>query len=186
MKLKEAVYYAAMFMQLDNVCAAIESGGEADEETAKETDRLIRCANLVLNEAASDYLPLKVTERVSSSGLAVKYTDLNKPIIDLLAVTDKSGKNVPIKQYYDRITLPYEGEFDVTYSYAPETVGLEDELPYTERLGARALAYGTAGEYAIISGMTDEAVLWDKRFKDALGLASAVKREMKLPKRRWL
>ncbi len=188
MKLKEAVYYAAMFMQLDNVCAALEnSGGETDEETEKEIDRLVRCANLVLNEAASDYLPLKTTETVrAGDGLFVKYTELSKPIIDLFSVTDKSGRNVKIKQYFDRMIFPYEGEFDVTYSYAPAPVKLDDELPYTERLGARAVAYGTASEYAIISGMTDEAVLWDKRFKDALGLSSAVKRELRLPKRRWL
>lgn len=34
--------------------------------------------------------------------------------------------------------------------------------------------------------MTDEAVLWDKRFKDALGIAALKKSEKRVPKRRWL
>ena len=68
MKLKTAVYYAAMFLQLAEVCEALEGDGEYPAAAAGEIDRLTRCLNLVLNEAACDYLPLKTEEEVISVG----------------------------------------------------------------------------------------------------------------------
>ena len=98
----------------------------------------------------------------------------------------EDGSSVSYKSYFDRITLAAPGKYTIEYSYAPGTLDVEDDSPYSERVPARVLAYGAACEYCIISGMTDEAVLWDKRFKDALGIAALKKSEKRVPKRRWL
>ncbi len=186
MKLKTAVYYAAMFLQLGEVCEALEGEGDYPAAAAGEIDRLTRCLNLVLNEAACDYLPLKTVEEVVSADGEIRLEALSKPVVDIYAVRSEAGLPAPYKSYFDRITLSAPGRYRIEYSYAPGTLDIDDDSPYSERVPARALAYGTACEYCIISGMTDEAVLWDKRFKDALGIAALKKGEKRVPKRRWL
>ena len=187
MKLKTAVYYAAMFLQLDAVCSALESESEEYDETIKdEIDRLVRCANLIIGEAASDYVPLIVHERLTADENGeIPYSALSKSIIDLYSVKNSAGASVPVRQYFDRMVLPHAGEYEIEYGYMPGKIGLDGEIPFTERLGARAIGYGIACEYCIISGMTDDAVLWDKRYKDALHLAETKKTEKRLPGRRW-
>lgn len=187
MKLKTAVYYAAMFLQLDSVCTALE--GESEEYTGAvkdEIDRLVRCANLVVGEAASDYVPLITREKVTADeDREIPYSMLKKSLIDIYSVKNRAGATVPVRQYFDRMVLPCPGEYEVEYGYMPDTLKITDEIPYTERLGARAIGYGIACEYCIISGMTDDAVLWDKRYKDALHLAETKKTEKRLRGRRW-
>lgn len=185
MTLKTAVYYAAMFLQMEDVCEALENEQSYEGETAAEIDRLRRCANLVLSEAACDYLPLKITEKLYADGGEILFTDFSRRLVDIFSVKTEAGVTVPFKQYFDRIILPTEGFYAVEYSYAPDKLELTDALPYTERLSARVIAYGTACEYCLISGMTDDALLWDKRFKDALNLAATPSSEKRLPKRRW-
>lgn len=187
MKLKTAVYYAAMFLQLDAVCAALESESEEYDGSVKdEIDRLVRCANLVIGEAASDYVPLIAREKLTAGEDGeISYSSLSKSIIDLYSVKNAYGATVPVKQYFDRMVLPDPGEYEIEYGYMPDKIGLDGEIPYTERLGARTIGYGIACEYCIISGMTDDAVLWDKRYKDALHLAETKKTEKRLRGRRW-
>ena len=185
MDLKTVVYYAAMFLQLEDVTEALESDSEYIGETADEIDRLTRCANLVLSETAADYMPLKTREEIYCENGEMLFTQLSKPVIDVFSVSSAAGVTVPFKQYFDRLILPKEGSYTVEYGYAPEKLALDDPLPYTERVSARVIAYGTACEYCIISGMTDEAVLWDKRYKDALHLAAIQKSEKRVAKRRW-
>ena len=66
MKLKTAIYYASMFLGLDEVSELIESGEVGDEEQEKEKAILLRCANLVVSEIASDWIPLKTRESINS------------------------------------------------------------------------------------------------------------------------
>lgn len=98
MKLKTAVYYAAMFLQLDAVCTALESASTSYTGATKaEIDRLVRCANLVIGEAASDYLPLKTRETVTTDDGEIEYSKLTKSIIDVYSVKDEYGRTVPVR-----------------------------------------------------------------------------------------
>ena len=70
------------------------------------------------------------------------------------------------------------------YRYAPAAKTAEDDSEYGQG-EARALALGTCCEYALSSGMYDEAVMWDKRYKDALA-ALCRTRGGTLKGRRWV
>ena len=83
MDLKTVVYYAAMFLQLEDVTEALESDSEYIGETADEIDRLTRCANLVLSETAADYMPLKTREEIYCENGEMLFTQLSKPVIDV-------------------------------------------------------------------------------------------------------
>lgn len=159
--------------QLAEVCEALEGDGEYPAAAAGEIDRLTRCLNLVLNEAACDYLPLKTEEEVISVGGEISLGALSKPVIDIYAVRAEDGSSVSYKSYFDRITLAAPGKYTIEYSYAPVRLTLRTTLRIRSAFRPECLHTGAACEYCIISGMTDEAVLWDKRFKDALGIAGA-------------
>ena len=185
MSIKTAVYDGAMFLQLDQVCEVIESGETPDDDTKKEIELLTRCANLVLVEIASCYYPLKTVEKVTASGGYIYYENLSKPIIDTYYIKNSAGEGVRFTEYFYRIAVR-DGEYEIEYSYACPPLSLDDEIPYkNNRVSDRILAYGIACEYCVISGMVNEASIWQKRYYDAL-IGSGDKREKKVKARGWL
>ena len=184
--MKNAVYNGAMFLQLDAVCESIENKTEPDDDTEKEINLLVRCANLVLGEIVGCYLPLKKTEKVISDDGYVFYDELSKPIIDVYSVKNSSGEKIRFYEYFDRVKVGEVGEFEIEYSYSLNSLLLDDDLPFkSERISERIIAYGIACEYCIISGMVTEASIWQKRYYDALnGLNS--KREKTIKPRGWV
>ncbi len=185
MKLKTAIYYASMFLGLEEVSELIESGETGDDEQEHEKELLLRCANLVVSEIASDWVPLKVRESVVVKGGAIEYVALNKRVVDVYSITDKWGNKVAFREFYDRIMIA-DGEYEIEYSYLPENVGIDDELPFKKNSPSeRVIAYGIACEYSIISGMAEEASIFEQRFTDALSIVTKVKKEQKIKRRRW-
>ena len=184
MKLKDAIYYSAMFLRLDEVCRALETG-EGNEETDKEINRLVRIANLVISETAREYLPLKTKEKITVGEGGMKYSALKKRCADVFSVSDGQGRTVPIKCYFDFFTLPKAGEYEITYSFVPDEMTLDGECDLG-KLCERVLAYGICAEYSIISGEANDAVLWDGRYKDALAMLWGDKYEKRVAKRKWL
>lgn len=184
MKIKDVVYYAAMFLQLEDACSAIESGTEGDNS---DVEMLVRCANLVIGEVAEEYIPLVTKESVTIDEDGFLYSELAERLNDIRSVARKSdGKQVKITQYFDRFTVKDTGEYEITYSYIPAPLSIGDEIPRFGSASERTLAYGTACEYALISGMSDDAVTWDGRYKSSLeSLTRANSREKKVKRRIW-
>lgn len=182
MTIKDAVYYSAMFLQLDETCQVLENG-----ETDDETDRLLRLANLVASEIASEYYPLKSSVKLTTNDNAeIMLSDFPCNVVDIYSAVNTDGISVGIKQYHDRIILPKKGEYEIVYSFVMPTLTLDSEIPFPSKIGARVLAYGIACEYCLISSMADEGALWDKRYKDALENGTTPKREMRVKRRRWI
>lgn len=184
MKIKDVVYYAAMFLQLEDACSAIESGTENGNS---DVEMLVRCANLVVGEVAEEYIPLITKETVTIGEDGFLYAELSKRLNDIRCVRRKNdGKQVKITQYFDRFTVRDFGEYEVTYSYLPASLEIGDEIPRFGSAGERTLAYGTACEYALISGMTDEAATCDARYKASLeNLTRANSLEKRVKRRIW-
>ncbi|MBR2989302.1 MAG: hypothetical protein IKC64_06245 [Clostridia bacterium] len=187
MTIKSAIYTSAMFLQLDQVCLALDENGEIDEDTQREIDLLLRCANLVLSEISCAYYPLKTTQKVRAKGRYIHYRDLEKPLVDIYSIKSSSGESVRFSEYYDRIFVYGEsdGEFEIEYSYPCPSLALDDEIPYqSERVSERILSYGTVCEYYVVSGMTSEASVWQKRYYNALEQSKS-RREKRVKTRRW-
>lgn len=182
MKMKDAVYLAATLLQLDEACEAVESG----EENA-ECKLLVRCANLVAKEICTEHFPLKETATMhTDENGEIFYKDFPHEVAEVFKSVNKLGESVPFREFYDRLVLDKNAEYRVTYSFILPDAELNGTLELPEKIGARVVAYGVAAEYCIISGMTDEAVTWDKRYKDALSRLCRVNREVRVKRRRWL
>lgn len=181
MTIKNAVYYAAMLLQLDDTLTALENG-ELDEEAL----RLLRCGNLVVSEIASEYYPLKDKIKLSVDERGeITFDSFPVRPIEIFSAKDRNGISTPFTALADLIVLPSKGEYEFTYSYEPPLLQLEDDLPFPTKITERIVAYGIACEYCLISSMTDEAVTWDKRYKDALREAVFPKTEKRVKRRGW-
>lgn len=186
---RECVAAAAEFLALDGMASALREKreNELSESEKSELKLLIGCAGFVANEIATQYFPLIAAENVKAVNGFIAYGSLKKSYADIVCVKVRG-----VKKRFGRsplgvtLTEPYSGEAEITYSYAPAAVELDGMTEWqTEKLGARVFGYGIACEYCIINGMS-EAVMWDKRYKDALSAAGRGKREIILKPRRWI
>ena len=188
MEVKKIIKLAAVYLQLEDILSLDTFGGivtEPEANTTKNLELLVRCLNLVYNELASDYVPLKHTEEVVVETEEIDINTLEKRLISVLALADKDGKNAKYKVYPTTIKVA-NGTYDIEYSYLPQEVLLEDTIEaFGSKLTERIIAYGVASEYSLISGLFDEATLWKKRFLDSLLIATSKKSELKMPARRW-
>ena len=188
MKISEAVQAAAVFLQLDELSAALEKENGTDElseENAAELDLLVRCCNLVLGELAESEFVLRAQTEVNAENGRIERAALDERLNDILSVT-AHGRRLPVREYFDCITVPYSGKCTVTYTFAPAKVGIGDDSPYAgNKPSARLIAYGIAREYCQISGMTDEAAVWDGRFAAAATEEARGKCEKTVLPRKW-
>ncbi len=165
-------------------------GGNAAPDNAaeleKETEILVRCVNIVLNEIANEYVPLKKqAEAVTDNGI-VRYEDFNDVLLDIVEITDDYGNKIKYKLYPDYLkTKP--GTVFIEYTYLPDKKKLDDDIGYKNtRVSGRIVAYGTAGEYCLINGNYEEAYMWDKRYKDSLTYVTGARKKLNLKVGRWL
>lgn len=192
MQLKDILELAAVLLGLQTVLdsGAFEDGLDKNEikkkiSENKDLQLLIRCANLVYKEIACDYLQLKAVDTLVSNG-NINYTSLTKHPLEILSVTDEKGADVGFNCLAGCLQT-VSGKVSVCYSYIPLSAEFNDELDFFgSKITDRILAYGTASEYCLINGQGQDAVVWDKRYKDALVIACRKRTEIKMPKRRWL
>ena len=162
---------------LNNVSAENLAEQERDAKT------LLQCYNLTENEIALDYLPLRRTQKFESEGY-ISYTEFEKPPVEILSVRDASCRKQTFETDADGIKVP-AGALTAEYSYRPAVKTGEEEAEFNAKGDGRLLALGTACEFALFSGMMQEAGLLDKRYRDALACACR-ERGGRLKMRRWI
>lgn len=192
-KIFDAVYMAAVFLQLDGVCERLrdedfdaETWRDAADDEAREIDLLVRCCRLVLHELSETGFPLREEAETEAKRGKIAYSALPHEVVNIFSVT-KGHRTLPFREYYDGVTVPAGGKVRVLYGYAPPEVDLDSDSPYASGVpSARLLAYGIAREYSLIGGMTDEASMWDGRFNDcACDELRGKKRERRIRARVW-
>jgi len=147
---------------------------------------IVRCANLVLKEVACDYIPLLHKQTITTQDGKIPYTAFEKMLLEVKSIKDKNGNDVRFFSLPNHIEIQ-EGCFEVSYSFIPDDKKFFDEVDFSgTKVSDRVFAYGTVAEYCLICGMYDEALLWERRYKDALCIAARKRTEVVMPRRRWL
>lgn len=193
MLVKDVAAQAAFLLGKDELSRYIKGrlkeDDSLDETTKKEFDKeaetLLRCYNVVENEIALDYLPLTAEETVVCDSGELPYTSFLRAPVAVLSVTDEYGNKRPFTIFPEYVKT-CAGTAVVTYAYAPETKRLDDVGEYGARASERMMAYGVACEYCLVSGLYAEAVVWDKKYKDALFCAQSASRPHVIRSRRWV
>ena len=193
MKITDAVFTAATFLQLDGITSGFEAKGfdpsaperTLSEEDARELTLLVRCCNLVIGELATAVFPLKKTKAVTCKDGKIAYTAIDENVLDVYTV-EQDGARVPFDAFFDCIMVPVRGTCTVTYSVAPIAAKLDGQSPFAgNKPSARLIAYGIAREYCLICGRTEEATTWDGRFLAAVEEESRKKGELRVRPRAW-
>lgn len=193
MKIYDAVYTAAVFLQCNELCDAMNAENftarnwrevlQGDEKN--ELDMLLRCCNLVLHEL-SETTPLRSSVVLTAKDGTISKAQLPERLRDVIKA-ERNGVAVPVHWYCDGLRVPQDGAYTVTCDCAPAPVELWEDSPFARDVpSARTVAYGIAREYCLISGMTDDAALWDGRFTASATSEATPKRERRVRARHWL
>lgn len=143
------------------------------ELTEENTDLLLHCYNLVENELAMDYIPLRAVDKVFIAENKIKYADLkNKPyrILDIQSVLEHQNEEIKYKLFPEYIELAknYNGHcLYIRYNYIPKEKGVQDNCDYGLML-KDTLKYGICSEYCLMQGDYEQGAVWGNKYKNAV------------------
>ncbi|MDR1093960.1 MAG: hypothetical protein LBL66_07415 [Clostridiales bacterium] len=173
MQLNEIIQLAAFYLGLD------ESDGKASAQ-------LCKCANLAVNEICADHYPLTRETTVQSGTGKIAYSELAaERVLEVLSVK-RGGENTRFRSFHGYIKTEPNITAAVRFAYLPGEYAPDEAVPIPDKIGARIVAYGAAAEYCLINGLFEEAVVWEKRYKDSLAANLRKRGEITVPARRWL
>ena len=156
--------------------------------TSREQEKLdimIRCFNLVNQEIASDYLPFITKEEIDVKDSILNFSELNKQVVNVYEVKNRFGCSLRFKLFPNYMEISGHAK-SIVYSYLPEDKNLSDDVEMFNGLSGRVYAYGVASEFLLIDGLSEDAEIWEDRFKESLFVLSRRRGEHILPRRSWI
>lgn len=182
MTVKQILLAAATELNILDEVEGYLSGTSTDGES--QAKALLRCFNLVENEVALDYLPLLAEDEIETGTGVIYYATLLREAARVVGVWDEWGNAVPFTLFPDYLkTQP--NKVRVRYTYLPKEKSFKDRSDFTLQASVRLFAYGVAAEYALASGLFEEAAVWEKKYKDAIKAAYCAKPSRCIRSRRW-
>lgn len=188
MTVKDIIVFACEFVGEKEIVEKFKA--QISDETVTFTDveqnkidSMLRCFNFVNQEIASDYLPFLHTEKIDVDNSILNFSELEKNIINVYEI--KGSFRLKFRVYPNYIQIFGKAK-EITYSYLPEDLTLTDEVTFFCGLSARIYAYGMASEFLLIDGLSEDAQIWEERYKESLFVLSRKRSEARLPERRWL
>ena len=184
MTVKEILLAAANELGVGEKVEAYLAGKSTDTEGETIAKALLRCFNLVENEVALDYLPLLAEEELETEMGVVYYSALSREAARVIGVWDEWGNSASFTLFPDYLKTQPQKVL-VRYTYLPKEKSFDDESDFVLNASVRLFAYGVAAEYALASGLFEEAALWEKKYKDAIKAAYSSKTVRRIRSRRW-
>lgn len=181
MQVKDIVKRAAKNLGREDLVESLEA-----DRTAGEAGTLIDCYNLVENEIALEYLPLKAEEEFTPAEGGIVYARFSHAPVNVVKVQDRRGVRVDFELLPALLRLPEGvGPVRVLYAYAPAKKELSDASEFTEKVSERLLSYGVASEFCLMRGQYSEAAVWERKYREALRAACSSSGTLRVRARRW-
>ena len=186
MKAIEIIKLACDFTGNDELAVKLDQEGSVLSNNEKKVvSTLLKCFNLVQNEVACQYIPLVAFQDVMTNDFKVDYSNFDKKPIAIISAKDKFGRNLRFKAFPEYMVV-FSGKAKVKYHYMPQEISSIDSDIEEPLLPMRIYAYGVAREYFLLQNLSDDADIWEVRFKDSLSVFARKKQDVKMPCRRWL
>ena len=183
MKVKEVVLTAATELGIvDDVRAYIDEGNEKGK---KQAELLLECFNLVENELALDYLPLCAEDTVDSASGKISYLMMKYAPVRIIKVTDEWGNSTAFTIFADYLSTQ-PGRVKISYTYTPNKKKMTDASDFETQVSVRLMSYGVAAEYALATGLFEDAAVWDKKYKEAIKATYTAQPCRRIESRRWV
>lgn len=180
MKVVEILNIAAELLGRDDWKSAAASPTSTELQ-----ERMLCCYNIVENEIALDYYPLKKKEQFYTEDGEVFFTSFSLLPVNILKVT-KNGTRAGFELFPDRISTKERGTVEVTYCYSPEKKTLSDACEFGDRFPARLIALGICAEMLYGEQRYDEGKQYGLRYYQALRDAGIYRRALSVRSRRWV
>lgn len=146
---------------------------------------LRRCANLVLANIAANYRDCVATQSFSKvfDG-KIEYKDFEKPFLKVKNIK-VNGEEAGYSLFIDFLQVRGGGKVEVIYCYVPSYTDNLDHEIRIPNLSKETFIYGVITEYALISGMFNEAKVWNEKFEVGLFGTSPKNGLIRIPAERW-
>lgn len=186
MKVKSVLSLAAANLGREDLVAAVNN---CAEEPIGEVASLLRCYNLVENEIALDYFPLKNEETLTVCDGVIPYAQLTYAPVTVFSVKDSLGRPIDFEIRPENVLLPERTEeqtVTLSYSYSPKEKSFTDSAEFGGKISGRLLSFGVAYEFCLSCGQYAEAATWEKKYREALRAANILRRRLSVRSRRWI
>lgn len=184
MTVKDILKLTCEFVGEREILSKLITSSSLTEREQEKLNIMTNCFNLINQEIASDYLPFLTKEEIVVDKSTIDFLDLSKRVVNVYEIRDKFGKNLRFRNFSNYIEVFGKAK-TIVYSYLPNNFAVEDEVEMYNGLSARVYAYGVASEYLLVDGLSEDAAIWENRFKDSLFVLSRKRGEHLMPKRRW-
>jgi len=191
MTVKEILYKADLLLDAQ-LPQAIFQGQPTDQAVIELVNadttlqQLVKCANLVGDEIATDYFPVVQTQTVDVVDGEVDFATLNNKVQGVVSVKDEMGCSVSFCYTQKGIANLHCKKASVRYRVAYEWTDFWGEIHFgSPQVTSRIVAYGVVAQYYMLCGNYDLAQSWSARFYTALAECRRGGQRV-MPKRRWL
>ena len=186
MEVKQILKMCATMLQLKDIGLILDSSEYLDECENKDLNLLKDCVNLVCNTIACDYINAIKSKLIDNKTGEINFSDISEDrIYKILKVKNVYGDRVPFTITTNGIICD-KGSLSITYSYFPREYGFNDQIDvFKTRITERVFAFGVCSEYLYILGNSDDASIFEDRFKNAMRNIVRKQNEIIMPKRRW-
>ena len=182
MKVSDVVIMAAVQLGIGDSVKAYVNGTSSLYKTQAEL--LLQCFNLVEKELALDYIPLIKQEDLTVNNGKLAYESFGSDVVRIIKVVNKDGVALPYKLFASYMEVDAE-KVCVTYAYTPKVKLMTEESDFQAFVSERLFSYGMAAEYCMATGMCEDAVVWDKKYKEGIEAARRLARGGRMPSRGW-
>lgn len=193
MEIKEILKTSILFLNktelLQDIYFVENTNSFSDTENQKQINLLVDCLNLVYQEITTEYFPLVCEEEVVLEDGKLEYTKLSKTLNSIISAKTNNGYKIKFSVFPDHAKFETSSnKVKVKYSYERDDITIDDIdiETFGGKISKRLLAYGIAMEYCFISSLSDEALIWENRYKDCLKNMLRKRHDITLPKRRWI
>lgn len=186
MKYIDCLSVVALYLEDKNLSDYLLGKNATDEEIKKQIDKLCAFIDIVVSEICCEYFPIKTTEKITATNGKIEYERLSERVVDIRNVK-KNGKKVNYDLFAYYIGVDSDGEYEVTYNYSPKEYkgNIQQSISLYGRITPRIVGVGALAEYSLANNRFDEAITYDKMFKDALIGVEKRRGKLKIKQRRW-
>lgn len=140
------------------------------ELTEENTENFLRCYNLVENELAIDYFPLRAVDKVLIKDNKIKYSDLQRQAWRIIGIYD-CNKEVKYKLYpkHSCFSKKENGkQCLVVYCYIPQKKTIDDISEFDKGMFEEVFKYGICEEYCLMQGDFETASAFNEKYKKSI------------------
>lgn len=187
MTVKDVLKISAEQLCEQDALAIINDKAPENIEYANQTLKLLKqCYDLISDELACEFYPLKTSEEFVVTDNKIPYSAFSKTPLRILSVTDDKNNKCPYKLVNDYLSLE-NGKRKVKYEYRPQIQDESENALFVDgKIGVFVMCFGINAEFCFARGRYGESEKWREKFLSGIKNRIANKSCIKLLPRRWI